>query len=117
MGEFGDEPITLSELHDMVGSIARPARRHEGESAGQALTRRNEELLVAGVHPATRRPLWIGTGEVCGQCDHLRAFRMNRRRYYKCECHRLGMSRSASSDVRIGWPACVLFEMAEGAQR
>lgn len=84
--------------------------KREGESATQRLTRRNNELLDGGTHPATRRPLFIGTGEQCGGCQFHHAYRYHNKTFHKCEMHRLGESHSAASDVRVSWPACVLFE-------
>ena len=78
-------------------------------SATQRLTVRNQRSLAAGIHPATRAPLRPEGGK-CGDCIHHRAYGHNLRTYHKCELHRLGTSSSASSDIRVGWPACVLFE-------
>jgi len=77
-------------------------------SAGQRLTIRNNELIAAGVHPATHRP--IADGEwTCGECDRHKVIEYHTRTYHKCDRHRLGLSSSASSDIRVGWPACTWF--------
>lgn len=88
--------------------LVRPS---DGESATQKVTRRNRQRLAAGIHPATGRTLFVGTGETCGECQFARCFAgSGRRRYWKCEKHRLGMSNSMASDIRVSWPACALFE-------
>lgn len=43
----------------------------------------------------------------CGDCIHL-VVRSMARRYYKCELR--STSGSATSDHRVGWPACSRFE-------
>lgn len=78
-----------------------------GLSAGQRLTLRNNEMLTAGRHPATGRSL--DADHTCGECVHHKT-RSHDRTWHKCELHRLGMSHSASSDIRVGWPACSAFE-------
>lgn len=80
-----------------------------GMSYGQRLTIQNRRLLEAGTHPATRRPLLIGTGETCATCVHHLVASQNRT-YHKCDKHRLGASSSEASDIRVSWPACVLYE-------
>lgn len=61
-------------------------------SATVRLTRLNREFLAAGIHPATRRPL-TGDGRTCGDCPHaLVTYHDPRRRWWKCELHRLGPS-------------------------
>jgi hypothetical protein len=88
-------------------------------SADRRRTIANERLLAAGVHPATHRPLLLAIvadpefhvdRPTCGQCEYLRRYTYHARTYVKCAKHRLGESHSAASDVRVGWPACTLFE-------
>lgn len=78
-------------------------------SRGQRMTMLHRRMLAAGVHPATRRPLFVGTGEKCGTCNHHHAYQRHVRTYHKCDLHTLGESRSEASDIRIGWPACALY--------
>lgn len=85
-------------------------------SADRRRTEQNEGLLATGVHPATRRPLAYnvkgspGAGHTCGDCAHHHAYDYHNRAYHKCDSHRLGESHSAASDIRVGWPACTLWE-------
>ena len=72
------------------------------------VTRRNEVLIDAGVHPATYRPLdWART---CGSCVHLRVHTTAKKRFYKCGL--VPVTFGAATDVRISWPACVDWELA-----
>lgn len=80
-------------------------------SADQKLTKRNADLLAKGKHPATLLPL-LGGDATCGGCVHHEALPYHSRTYHKCELHRLGISHSTASDVRVSWPACVRFEAA-----
>lgn len=74
-------------------------------SADRRRTIRNRSMLAAGVHPATRRPI-TGDGRTCGDCRHSYRVDHRDRQWWKCELHRLGPSRCASSDIRVSWPAC-----------
>lgn len=78
-------------------------------SDGVALTRRNEAKLARGVHPATLRALLEPRGPTCGTCVHHEVVNVGRA-YHKCARHRLGMTASAASDIRLKWPACALYE-------
>ena len=79
----------------------------EKPTAGQRLTIRNNAAIAAGRHPATGRALL--DGETCGTCAYHHNYRWDTRSYHKCEQHRLGESRSEASDIRVSWPACVLW--------
>lgn len=86
----------------------------EGASAGQRLTIRNKVMLAEGRHPATGRPLI--EGHKCAECAHhneVTHYTSRSKVWHKCNLHRLGQSHSASSDIRVSWPACTLFELAE----
>lgn len=82
-------------------------------SADRRRTLANANLLASGVHPATRRPL-AGEG-TCGTCAHAGRWSNGNRAWWKCDLHRLGVSHSAASDIRVSWPACVLWEPREEA--
>lgn len=101
-----DEWATALRHHDGFGP--EQSQAPSGLSATRKLTARNEALLAAGRHPATGRPLLDNDSKCCGNCAHHHAYRHHNRVYHKCECHRLGESHSAASDVRVGWPACTL---------
>lgn len=84
-------------------------------SATQRLTQRRNTMLAAGTHPTTRRPLLPvsgQTGPTCGGCEHhLVKHRGNT--YHKCAKAKGGLTGGPASDVRVSWPACVLFEPVE----
>ena len=82
-------------------------------SATRRLTARNNEMISAGQrHPATLLPFAkdLGPFATCGTCVHAQRIHDHDRHYIKCDIHRLGMSASASSDIRAGWPPCVKWE-------
>ena len=79
----------------------------ENPSAGQRLTIRNKAAIAAGWHPATGRALLAV--ETCGTCAYHHYYRWHTRSYHKCDQHRLGESHSEASDIRVSWPACVLW--------
>lgn len=86
-----------------------------GLSPGAKRNAKNRALLAVGIHPATRRPLYQGTGvEQCGNCVHHHAYANYRpgKTFHKCDRHRLGESHSEASDIRVGWPGCELWEEA-----
>jgi hypothetical protein len=78
-------------------------------SADQRLTKRNNDLLESGKHPATLLPL-LGSDARCGTCAHHQHLAHHNRSYHKCDEHRLGITHSTSSDVRVSWPACTKYE-------
>jgi hypothetical protein len=81
-------------------------------SADRRRTIRNQGLIARGVHPATGEPLLDpGWGLHCGDCAHAVHLRAGNRAFWKCEWHRLGLSASAASDIRVGWPACTLVRI------
>lgn len=86
---------------------ALPPPPPDTRSYTERLTARNRDLLAAGVHPATRRGLLDGDA-TCATCAHHVVVHVNRR-FHKCEKHRLGVSASEASDIRVSWPACVLY--------
>lgn len=74
-------------------------------SAGQRLTQRKQAALNRGVNPGSGREFREGA-YTCGQCFHAIA-KGGRKNFWKCEMGHL--SNSAASDIRLKWPACVLF--------
>jgi hypothetical protein len=88
-------------------------------SRDQRRTLRNRATLRRGFHPATRRPLRFTasgqlSGETCGGCAHHTIQGGTAGSYHKCARHWLGgQTRGASSDIRVSWPACELYEEAE----
>lgn len=98
--------VTLVPLPGMPEPLA------PGIGLGRAarLTRRNRLLIDARVHPATRQEIWAGTAQTCGTCRFAVRVQHGARNYWKCEKHRLGVSRSEYSDIRKCWPACALWQ-------
>lgn len=96
----------IAEENRAAGMLPRPDGRKI--SRGQALTRIRAALIEAGYHPLVRLPLLEDPpGETCGTCAHLLGEAGS---YRKCARHR--QTRAAETDVRISWPACVLWEDA-----
>lgn len=94
-----------------VDSVAVPTVEKEKLSATRRRTIRNENLLECGIHPATG--LYLLQTEVkpakCRTCLFHRYINNGARSYNKCERHRLGMSHSDASDIRVSWPACTAY--------
>lgn len=74
-------------------------------------TARNNACLEEGIHPATYQKVCTDLGK-CGDCTHHQTTGHASRTYHKCDLHRLGMSHSTASDIRVSWPACVWFKPA-----
>jgi hypothetical protein len=93
----------------VLRDAAHAAKRDRGDlSADRRRTETNRRALAAGVHPATRERLTDPELELhCRDCVHAVRVGHHDRVWWKCEEHRLGMSRSAASDIRVSWPACV----------
>lgn len=110
MSDF-EQPV----LFDPGPAVVRDVQLDPPMSATRRLTERNRDLLRDGVHPATHRKLLVieeGAKQwTCGGCKYARKINPGGdRSFWKCERHRLGMSHSAASDIRVSWPACALFE-------
>ena len=86
----------------------------EPMSPGRRLTELQRRIIADGRHPATRVPLFIGTGERCGTCVHHQALDWHNKTFHKCTLHRLGLSHSEHSDIRVSWPACARYEADDG---
>lgn len=97
-------------LFDPGPGVAQP-EPGEKLSADARRTLANNTALAAGRHPATRRKLLpLAQGKTCGGCVHHHAYGWHNKTFHKCDLHRLGESHSAASDVRVGWPACELWD-------
>lgn len=88
-----------------VPTVERPSL-----SADRRRTERRRALLDAGVHPATGRKL-AGNGETCATCVHHQAFARNRT-WHKCLL--AGVTHGPATDIRVSWPACEAWEVADG---
>lgn len=102
----------MSDLHLFEPDPLPDPEPVEQLSADRRRTIRQQEQLAAGIHPATGRRL-RAEGGTCGDCAHHVVIDWHDKRWHKCEHHRLGLSHSASSDIRIGWPACDRFAVGE----
>lgn len=117
----------LFEMEPDPTSVAMRAERDEWKtmSADRRRTIRNQRALDANRHPVTGLPLLrtiTDEGEVvlrvlagtwatdarCGSCVHASKEHGGARSYWKCDLTE--MSRSAASDIRVSWPACVRYE-------
>lgn len=98
----------MNEQTTMFGwGTAAPGQQKPSPTA--ALTARNNAALARGIHPATGLALLDHSESErpsCGSCAHAVQVSHNSRTYWKCERHRLGISRGAATDIRVGWPAC-----------
>jgi hypothetical protein len=74
-----------------------------GLSEGRRRTLRNQGLIEAGIHPATR--LALRDGATCGSCAHLVTNGGRRgRSWFKCGL--VPVTSGPGTDVRLSWPAC-----------
>lgn len=100
-------------LFELEGTPAPPPEK-EGHDARR--TRRQRELVAAGIHPLTRQRARPELG-TCGDCLHRRLVSYRNRSYPKCDAGTIppGNDRpdtwpranhSGSTDVRAWWPAC-----------
>lgn len=82
-----------------------------GASYTARLTARRRALLDAGVHPTSGRPLLDpADGATCGGCAHHVLNDYHAHGYHKCARAAGGLTNGPASDVRVGWPACVLYD-------
>lgn len=68
-------------------------------------TLRNRLMLARGEHPVTHRAL-ANNGHTCGDCAHHFVHSVGHT-FHKCD---LNATRGPATDVRVSWPACVLWE-------
>lgn len=76
-------------------------------------TVRRQQLLEAGIHPASRLRVVPDSGERCATCVHLHLRHSPAgRRFWKCDLNPRHPwdSAGAATDVRRGWPACEAWE-------
>lgn len=73
-----------------------------GADARRTIRRRN--LLAAGTHPTTRRPLLDAEwGYTCRDCANCFAHEMGNRHW---KCGAVPVTFGPATDVRLSWPAC-----------
>ena len=78
-------------------------------SYGVRLTARYNRAIETGLHPFGR--LLADNGLTCGDCWFAVAENGGRKSYWKCELSR--KSHSATTDLRLRWPACVAFAQSK----
>ena len=78
----------------------------KGESADRARTRRAAERIELGWHQLGQR-LRDPPGETCGTCDKFVVTQPGAHPFFKCRAY--GLTRSAASDIRKSWPACIAW--------
>lgn len=88
-----------------AAGVAQPGE-WQNLSAGAKRTARNKAALEAGIHPATRCPVRPELG-TCSTCAHHVAHVLSRT-FHKCEL--AGVTHGPSTDIRVSWPACTLYE-------
>lgn len=76
-------------------------------SPDRARTERRKIMLERGQHPTGNGA--IDLNHNCRECAHC-IVKGYDRKYYKCDVSPLGESRSAASDIRLSWPACLKFQ-------
>jgi hypothetical protein len=102
----------MSDLHLFPLPAPQVAAAAPELSADRRRTLVNRALLDQGRHPATGlRLLDAGWGYRCRDCAHAVRIDWHNRSFWKCLRHRLGLSHSAASDIRAGWPACTALRI------
>lgn len=91
------------------GCYTIPAPPPDDESPDQRRTRRRREMLADGINPASKRALLWESRATCGDCEHHFTHRTNRT-FHKCAKAPGGPTGGPATDVRVSWPACVLYE-------
>lgn len=99
---------TWHELGDRY-LAAKQAVPPRGGGRDAKRTARNNAMIAAGVHPATKMSL-RGDDETCGSCAHAIS-RTHQRTYWKCDL--LPITAGPGSDIRKKWPACTKWEPAD----
>ena len=80
----------------------------ERTSAGRKRTERRRRQLAAGINPGSGHRL-AGNGETCRTCVFLvRQSQANT--WFKCG--KGVITGGEATDIRVGWPACVLWQSA-----
>lgn len=98
--------MTLFDPGPTVTDDSIPERKPTGRTDYTAIA---ANLFARGLHPATRGPLLVCTGETCRDCAHSHRYHYHNKHFVKCDAHRLGESHSEASDIRLKWPACARF--------
>lgn len=85
---------------------------------------RKREQLEAGIHPGTGRRVRlrvvgtdVTTNRTCGDCAYLIRHRPGGKTFFKCgHPEAPPPSHGPATDIRKGWPACVLFLEAQAQE-
>lgn len=83
-----------------------PLPKPEPLSAERRRTARRRVLLEQGINPGSMRP-FAGNNEFCRTCKHLE-IHGNEKTYFKCG--RVPVTAGPGTDIRVSWPACILWE-------
>ena len=81
-------------------------------TAGAKMRARQQRRIDRGGHPLNHQPLLIGPSLTCGDCRFREVLRYHTRSYPKCA--KGPRTHGPGTDVKASWPACVLFERADG---
>ena len=92
----------LSQLFDP----GPPEPEPEPMSADRRRTQRRRELLDRGINPGSGRAI-ADNGEFCGTCAHIEVHCLAKT-YFKCG--KVLSTAGPATDIRVSWPACVLWE-------
>lgn len=98
----------MGETQALAPGFDAPMPAPAGRTA--ALTARNNAAIARGRHPFGA-PL-ANNGRTCGDCAFAFARGTSRHRYWKCS--RTPATHSATTDLRLSWPACTSFEEVAG---
>jgi hypothetical protein len=101
----------IDQLREQWRQPAPDCDTPEGEVSPDVARRlRNESRIARGIHPFGQR-LREPAGETCGSCKFKFAHWSNpEKKFFKCE--KVKQTRGPGSDIRLKWPACVLWEAA-----
>lgn len=83
------------------------ASKPKGESYGRRVTKAKNGAIARGINPGSGLELLQGTDKTCGHCWHAISVSGRKGKFWKCELGRL--SNSATTDIRLSWPACKAF--------
>ena len=106
--------------HLRLFPVEHPASDDTAASLTVRRTARALALIGNGKHPATGRCLLRIQDPTlnrlcCGDCAHLASRLPGNRVYWKCDVHPKGVTGGPLTDIRLSWPACVLFERASSS--
>lgn len=98
-----NEPVDMfgNPVMEAVEPTPKPRKKRSNYRERQA------ERIAQGVHPLQGDPLLPEPGHTCGDCAH--RFKADWMAGSASKCDRLP-THSATSDVKVRWPACIHWE-------